>query len=53
MHAIDDIDYGTPRKVSDTMVTLQVDGSAVTVPAGSSILSAAQAAGRRIAPPTA
>jgi formate dehydrogenase major subunit len=34
-------DYGTPIRVSEQMVTLEIDGEAVTVPAGTSIMRAA------------
>jgi formate dehydrogenase major subunit len=35
-------DYGTPAKESDKYVTLEIDGVEVTVPAGTSIMRAAQ-----------
>ena len=38
-------DFGTPAVVSQTMATLTVDGTEVTVPAGTSIMRAAFAAG--------
>lgn len=38
-------DYGTPARHSDVAVTLHVDGNAVTVPAGTSVLRAAAEAG--------
>ena len=34
-------DYGTPKRASQTMVTLEIDGKSVTVPAGTSIMRAA------------
>jgi formate dehydrogenase major subunit len=40
-----DADYGTPASKSKEMVTLTVDGFAVTVPAGTSIMRAAKEAG--------
>ncbi len=39
------LDYGTPEVVGGTDVTLTVDGVAVTVPAGTSVLRAAATAG--------
>jgi len=36
-----DIDYGTPRRESEQEVTLEIDGRAVTVPAGTSLMRAA------------
>ncbi len=41
----DQTDYGTPAKTSDKQVTLNIDGQQVTVPAGTSIMRAAMAAG--------
>ncbi|WP_245982566.1 formate dehydrogenase subunit alpha [Trinickia fusca] len=41
----DDTDYGTPRKHADTDVTLDIDGHAITVPAGTSVMRAAIEAG--------
>lgn len=38
-------DYGTPKIVSDKMVTLNIDGVSVTVPEGTSIMHAAQLGG--------
>ncbi len=38
-------DYGTPAKSSSEQVTLEIDGTKITVPAGSSIMHAAVAAG--------
>ncbi len=42
---MNDIDYGTPMVVADREVTLEIDGTAVTVPAGTSLMRAAVAAG--------
>lgn len=39
------IDYGTPASQSEERVTLQIDGTEVTVPKGSSIIHAAAVAG--------
>jgi formate dehydrogenase major subunit len=41
----DDTDYGTPSVHADTDVTLDIDGRAVTVPAGTSVMRAAIEAG--------
>ncbi len=46
MHAIDDKDYGTPASKSREMVTLEIDGYEVTVPAGTSIMRAAAEAAK-------
>src|SRR5690349_20562238 len=45
MALIQEIDYGTPRSIADTLVTLEVDGKPVTVPAGTSVMRAAVEAG--------
>jgi len=39
------LDYGTPASKSEERVTLQIDGTEVTVPKGSSIIHAAAVAG--------
>ncbi|TAH47330.1 MAG: formate dehydrogenase subunit alpha [Betaproteobacteria bacterium] len=41
-------DYGTPKRTSSEMVTLVIDGDRVTVPAGTSVMRAAELAGNRI-----
>jgi formate dehydrogenase major subunit len=41
MALLKELDFGTPIKVSEHMVTLEIDGEAVTVPAGTSIMRAA------------
>lgn len=41
-------DYGTPKQDSDTMVTLNIDGTDVTVPEGTSIMHAAQVGGTTV-----
>ena len=38
-------DFGTPAVLSATAVTLTIDGRAVTVPAGTSVMRAAALAG--------
>jgi len=45
MALIQETDYGTPLRVSDTLVTLEIDGNPVTVPAGTSLMRAAVEAG--------
>ena len=41
-------DYGTPRRNADEQVSLSIDGVAVTVPAGTSVMRAAAEAGIKI-----
>src|ERR1700742_2515880 len=48
MSLIEEIDYGTPRSKSETMVTLTIDGREVRVPEGTSIMRAAMDAGHQI-----
>jgi formate dehydrogenase major subunit len=43
-----EIDYGTPRRESDTEVTLEIDGMQVTVAAGTSVMRAAMDAGVKV-----
>jgi formate dehydrogenase major subunit len=38
-------DYGTPQKINDKQITLEIDGREITVPAGTSIMRAAMEAG--------
>ncbi len=45
MNQLNDTDYGTPRRVSTQSVTLEIDGVAVTVPAGTSVMRASTEAG--------
>ena len=45
---MNDLDYGTPAVVADREVTLNIDGIAVSVPAGTSIMRAAVQAGMMI-----
>jgi len=45
MAVSNDIDFGTPEVHSDVLVTLEIDGSPVTVPAGTSVMRASQLAG--------
>ena len=44
-HLKTDIDKGTPLRVSENTVTLNIDGAAVTVPTGTSLMRAAVDAG--------
>jgi len=48
MSLIREIDYGTPASASEAEVTLTIDGQEVTVPAGTSIMRAAQEMGTAI-----
>ncbi len=48
MSLISEIDYGTPRARTDKTVTLTIDGVAVTVPEGTSIMRAAMELGTKI-----
>jgi formate dehydrogenase major subunit len=48
MALIKEIDYGTPPVASEAMVTLTIDGAAVTVPEGTSIMRAAMELGIEI-----
>ena len=41
-------DFGTPEVLSETSVTLTIDGAAVTVPSGTSVMRAAALAGNKI-----
>jgi formate dehydrogenase major subunit len=45
---MNDLDYGTPAVIADREVTLNIDGIAVSVPAGTSIMRAAVQAGMMI-----
>ncbi|MBZ6078390.1 formate dehydrogenase subunit alpha [Microvirga puerhi] len=48
MALIQETDYGTPIRKSDAMVSLVIDGQAVTVPAGTSVMAAAMMMGTKI-----
>jgi formate dehydrogenase major subunit len=48
MHALDHFDAGTPASVATRNVALQIDGVAVSVPEGTSIMRAAAMAATRI-----
>jgi formate dehydrogenase major subunit len=41
-------DYGTPKRVSEKLVTLEIDGVEVSVPEGTSVMGAAVDAGVRV-----
>jgi len=43
-----ELDFGTPQRVSESAVTLAIDGKDVTVPAGTSVMRAAMAAGVKV-----
>ncbi len=45
MALIRETDFGTPRRTSEALVTLEIDGKPVAVPAGTSIMRAAVEAG--------
>ena len=45
MTLVREIDYGTPARDAATMVTLEIDGKSVTVPAGTSVMRAAVESG--------
>src|SRR5271154_968942 len=48
MALIRETDYGTPKRISETLVTLEIDGKPVTVPAGTSVMRAAAEAGVQV-----
>src|SRR5499427_5359511 len=48
MPLIKEPDYGTPAKIAAQLVTLEIDGEAVTVPAGTSIMRAAAEIGTKL-----
>src|ERR1700726_2074436 len=48
MSLVHEIDYGTPRSRAEKTVTLTIDGQAVTVPEGTSIMRAAMGMGTQI-----
>ena len=48
MSLVHEIDYGTPRSKAEKTVTLTIDGQAVTVPEGTSIMRAAMEMGTQI-----
>jgi formate dehydrogenase major subunit len=48
MYSIDHNDLGTPASSSATLVTIEIDGHAISVPEGTSVMRAAALAGTRI-----
>src|SRR5271166_5113285 len=48
MALIQEIDYGTPQRVAETLVTLEIDGQPVTVARGTSVMRAAVEAGIQV-----
>ena len=48
MYSVKETDYGTPARVSERLVTLEIDGVEVSVPAGTSVMRAAAEAGYSI-----
>ncbi len=48
MGLIKELDYGTPIRASEKVVTLTIDGQEVSVPAGTSVMAAAMALGTKI-----
>ncbi|MBL0408065.1 formate dehydrogenase subunit alpha [Microvirga aerilata] len=48
MALIQETDYGTPIRITDKIVTLIIDGEAVSVPAGTSVMAAAMMRGTQI-----
>ena len=48
MYSVKELDYGTPKRVSDAQITLEIDGKPVTVPSGASVMAAAVEAGVRV-----
>jgi formate dehydrogenase major subunit len=48
MISIEEQDLGTPRRGSEKQVTLSIDGTEVTVPAGTSVMRAAALAGTKV-----
>src|SRR5579863_6785393 len=48
MALIQETDYGTPQRIAETLVTLDIDGKSVTVPRGTSVMRAAVEAGIQV-----
>ena len=48
MYSVKEPDGGTPLRISTRRVTLEIDGTQVTVPAGTSVMRAAMDAGVRV-----
>src|SRR5690606_14187880 len=45
MNLLNGIDYGTPKRASENLVTLEIDGKTISVPQGTSVMRAAAEAG--------
>ncbi len=48
MALIQEADYGTPQRIAETLVTLEIDGKPVTVSRGTSVMRAAVEAGVQV-----
>jgi formate dehydrogenase major subunit len=48
MYSVKELDQGTPKRTSATLVTLDIDGNQVSVPEGTSVMAAAAEAGVRV-----
>src|SRR5579883_3101243 len=48
MSLVSEIDYGTPRVAAEKIVTLTIDGFAVSVPEGTSVMRAAMETGIQV-----
>jgi formate dehydrogenase major subunit len=48
MALIQETDYGTPQRIAETLVTLEIDGKPVTVSRGTSVMRAAVEAGVQV-----
>jgi formate dehydrogenase major subunit len=48
MYSVREADYGTPARIAERLITLEVDGKPVTVPEGISVMRAAVEAGHKI-----
>jgi formate dehydrogenase major subunit len=48
MASLNSLDYGTPARTSEKLVTLEVDGVSVTVPEGTSVMRASIEAGSKV-----
>ncbi len=48
MALMHETDYGTPARIAEKLVTLEIDGNPVTVPAGTSVMRAAVVAGVQV-----
>ncbi len=48
MYSVKALDHGTPKRTAQNLVTLEIDGQPVSVPAGTSVMAAATEAGVRV-----